>query len=171
MKWMPSLQECNSFSSSLLLLLLRCLPRVYFYSFLLLVLSFHVLKVAAIIENWTNYLGATVIIGGIDLSQLAVKDMTTHSAASSCPARSQVTTDSASRSACRRTPVLIPIKSSLWPLQSPRLLFAQKINLLKPTGHVMHQQFNIQQLYVLPTLYLCVLYLSENKQRLVPLTA
>ena len=35
----------------------------------------------------------------------------------------------------------------------------------------MHQQFNIQQLYVLPTLYLCVLYLSENKQRLVPLTA
>jgi hypothetical protein len=45
------------------------------------------------------------------------------------------------------------------------------INLLKPTGHVMHQQFNIQQLYVLPTLYLCVLHLSENKQRLVPLTA
>ena len=44
------------------------------------------------------------------------------------------------------------------------------LNLLKPTGHVMHQQFNIQQLYVLPTLYLCVLYLSENKQRLVPLT-
>ena len=44
-------------------------------------------------------------------------------------------------------------------------------NLLKPTGHVMHQQFNIQQLYVLPTLYLCFLYLSENKQRLVPLTA
>jgi len=37
------------------------------------------------------------------------------------------------------------------------------INLLKPTGHVMHQQFNIQQLYALPTLYLCVLYLSENK--------
>ena len=31
--------------------------------------------------------------------------------------------------------------------------------------------FNIQQLYALPTLYLCVLYLSENKQRLVPLTA
>ena len=44
-------------------------------------------------------------------------------------------------------------------------------NLLKPTDHVMHQQFNIQQLYVLPTLYLRVLYLSENKQRLVPLTA
>ena len=45
------------------------------------------------------------------------------------------------------------------------------IKLLKPTGHVMHSQFNIQQLYALPTLYLCVLYLSENKQRLVPLTA
>jgi len=40
------------------------------------------------------------------------------------------------------------------------------INLLKPTGHVMQHQFNIQQLYALPTLYLCVLYLSENKQRL-----
>ena len=39
-----------------------------------------------------------------------------------------------------------------------------RLNLLKPTGHVMHQQFNIQQLYVLPILYLCVLYLSENKQ-------
>jgi len=45
------------------------------------------------------------------------------------------------------------------------------INLLNPTGHAMHRQFNIQQLYVLPTLYICVLYLSENKQRLVPLTA
>ena len=47
----------------------------------------------------------------------------------------------------------------------------QRFNLLKPTSHVMHQEFNIQQLYVLPTLYLCVLYLSENKQQLVPLTA
>jgi len=45
------------------------------------------------------------------------------------------------------------------------------LNLLKPTGYVMHQKFNIQQLYVQPTLYLCVLCLSENKQRLVPLTA
>jgi len=48
---------------------------------------------------------------------------------------------------------------------------AYQFNLLNPTGHVMHQQLNIQQLYALPTLYLCVLYLSENKQRLVPLTA
>ena len=52
-----------------------------------------------------------------------------------------------------------------------RLQISDHINLLKSTGHVMHQQFNIQQLYVLPTLYLCVLYLSENKQLLVPLTA
>jgi hypothetical protein len=35
----------------------------------------------------------------------------------------------------------------------------------------MQHQFNIQQLHALPTLYLCALYLSENKQRLVPLTA
>ena len=37
------------------------------------------------------------------------------------------------------------------------------INLLKPTGHVMHQQFNIQQLHVLSTLYLCICnYLRTN---------
>jgi len=52
-----------------------------------------------------------------------------------------------------------------------RNIFTYCLNLLKPTGYVMHQQFKIQQLYVLPTLCLCVLYLSENKQRLVPLTA
>jgi hypothetical protein len=38
-----------------------------------------------------------------------------------------------------------------------------RLNFLKPTGYMMHQQFNIQQLYALPTLHLCVLYLSENK--------
>ena len=38
------------------------------------------------------------------------------------------------------------------------------VNLLKTTDYVIHQQ-------ALPTLYLCVLYLTENKQRLVPLTA
>jgi hypothetical protein len=51
------------------------------------------------------------------------------------------------------------------------LIYTSGLNLLKLTGHVMHQQFNIQQLYALPMLYLCVLYLSENKQRLVPLTS
>jgi len=35
----------------------------------------------------------------------------------------------------------------------------------------MNQQFNIQKLHALPTPYLCVLYFSQNKQRLVPLTA
>ena len=56
-------------------------------------------------------------------------------------------------------------------LYERKMYFCQSINLLNPTCHVMHQQFNIQQLYALPTLYLCVLYFSENKQRLVPLTA
>ena len=31
--------------------------------------------------------------------------------------------------------------------------YSEIFNLLKPTGYVMHQQFNIQQLYALPTLY------------------
>ena len=44
---------------------------------------------------------------------------------------------------------------------------AVPITLLKPTGYVMHQKFNIQQLYALPALYLCVLYLYQNKQRFV----
>jgi hypothetical protein len=50
-------------------------------------------------------------------------------------------------------------------------LRSKAIKLLKPTSHALHQQFNIQQLYALPKLYLFVLHLSENKQRLVPLTA
>ena len=36
------------------------------------------------------------------------------------------------------------------------------LNLLKPTGHVMHQEFNIQQLYVLPTLCWCFLFIWEQ---------
>ena len=39
-------------------------------------------------------------------------------------------------------------------------------SLLKPAGYVMHHQFNIQQLYILPTLYLCVLYLSKTNSDL-----
>jgi len=42
---------------------------------------------------------------------------------------------------------------------------------LQPSGHYMYHQVNIQQLYALATLYLWVLCLSQNKQRLVPLTA
>jgi len=31
---------------------------------------------------------------------------------------------------------------------------------LKPTGHVMHHQFNIQQLYVLPhTVFMCFVFI------------
>jgi len=66
----------------------------------------------------------------------------------------------------RHTPVSVFVGGG----RHPRCVFSV-INLLKPIGYVMHQQFNIQQLYALPALYLCVLYLSENKQRLVPLTA
>jgi len=64
--------------------------------------------------------------------------------------------------------------SELWFHSVAVLLHNNKfstINFLKPAGYMMHQQFNIQRLYALPTLYLCVLCLSENKQRLVPLTA
>ena len=31
----------------------------------------------------------------------------------------------------------------------------------------MHHQFNIQQLYALPTLYFCVLYLSHLQHKLI----
>ena len=42
----------------------------------------------------------------------------------------------------------------------------------KPNGNYTYRQFNIQQFYVLPhSVYLCVLYRSENKQRLFPFTA
>ena len=64
------------------------------------------------------------------------------------------------------------VRSECWvSCRSSAMRAAIYLNLLKPTGYGMHQQFNIQQLYVLPTLYLRVLYLSENKQRLLPLTA
>jgi hypothetical protein len=33
------------------------------------------------------------------------------------------------------------------------ILLNDIFNHLEPTGHVMHRQFNIQQLYALPTLY------------------
>jgi len=61
----------------------------------------------------------------------------------------------------------IKFQKSSWGTFPPCLLCVQKfmqviLNLLQPTGYVMHQQFNIQQLYTLPTLYLCVLYLSEK---------
>jgi hypothetical protein len=48
-------------------------------------------------------------------------------------------------------------------------LMVLSLNLSKPSGYVMHHQFNIQQFYILPTLYLRVFYSSENKQRFLPL--
>jgi len=53
--------------------------------------------------------------------------------------------------------MLCSILSISLPRNSP------EYNVIKPTGHVMHHQFNIQQLYALPTQYLCVLYLSQNR--------
>ena len=37
-------------------------------------------------------------------------------------------------------------------------------NLLNPTGHLVHQQFNIQQLYVLPTetVFVCFVWIWEQ---------
>jgi len=43
-----------------------------------------------------------------------------------------------------------------------------EVNLLKPTSYV-HHQFNIQQLYTLPTLYLCVfIFMSEQTATCAP---
>jgi len=39
---------------------------------------------------------------------------------------------------------------------------ANFLNLLKPICYVMHHQFNIQQLYALPTLYVFCIYLRTN---------
>ena len=77
-------------------------------------------------------------------------------------------------SVCEESCVHISVQMTSIPRLAFSVIFITSlsvVNILKPPGHVMLQQFNIQQLYVLPALYLCVLYLSENKQRLVPLTA
>jgi len=58
---------------------------------------------------------------------------------------------------------LINQSSNYTDYSTSALLQMYPVNLLKTTGYVMHQQFNIQQLYALPTLDLCILYLSENK--------
>jgi len=40
------------------------------------------------------------------------------------------------------------------------LVYILNFNLLKPTGYVMHHQFNIQQFYALPTLlFMCVVFI------------
>jgi len=40
---------------------------------------------------------------------------------------------------------------------------ANEFKLLNPTGHYMFHKFNIQQLYALPTLYLCFVFIWEQK--------
>ena len=49
----------------------------------------------------------------------------------------------------------------------------ERVNFLKLNGYLMHQKFNIKKLYILPTMYLWVLYLSEIEVRecLLPLGA
>jgi len=70
--------------------------------------------------------------------------------------------------------ITLSLRSSLYvndqvslPYKTSRIIILYiLINLLHPKTYFMYRQFNIQQFYALPTLYLCVLYLSENKQRL-----
>jgi hypothetical protein len=74
-----------------------------------------------------------------------------------------------------RVLVALPVKKFLTLYESRKLvtcspvLIRNQINLLKTIVHVMHHQFNIKQFYILPSLYIYVLYLFKNKQRLVPL--
>ena len=38
--------------------------------------------------------------------------------------------------------------------------YVKNLNILKPAGHVMHHQFNIQQLYALPhTVFMCFVFI------------
>ena len=39
------------------------------------------------------------------------------------------------------------------------ILCLKCITLLKPIGHVMHRQFNTQQMYALPTLFMCFVFI------------
>jgi len=62
-----------------------------------------------------------------------------------------------------------PISQFVRPRKTVKiLLMVFSLNVLMPTGYVTYHQFNIQQFYILPALYLCVLYLSQNKQRFLP---
>ena len=42
------------------------------------------------------------------------------------------------------------------------ILFNKLFNILKPAGHVMHHQFNIQQMYDLPTIFMCFVFIWEQ---------
>ena len=47
----------------------------------------------------------------------------------------------------------------------------KNINPIKPSGHYMYRQFNIQQFYVLPTQCIYVFCVDLRTQRLFPYTA
>ena len=53
---------------------------------------------------------------------------------------------------------------AIYQIKRRHILQHSCVNLLKPTGHVMHQQFSIQQLYVLLThcIYVFCIYLRTN---------
>jgi hypothetical protein len=62
-------------------------------------------------------------------------------------------------------------KQRLFPYTSLTGWFIQqRFKTLKPSGHYTYHQFNIHKFHVLLTQYLCVLYGSENKQRLFSYT-
>ena len=56
--------------------------------------------------------------------------------------------------------LLLALTSDLYHLLLPFTYVP--FNLLKPTGHVMHHQFNIQQLYALPTQFMCFVFIWEQ---------
>jgi hypothetical protein len=41
-------------------------------------------------------------------------------------------------------------------------MISYTLTFLKPTGYLMHHQFNIQQLYALPTLFKCFVFIWEQ---------
>jgi hypothetical protein len=117
----------------------------------------------------TNFLFIKTLI--YDTCTSAMTDVGNHNKFSSCTLRVKTML------MCYKSPFQnftddgVTSHTVLYGIQMKILLsIKQNINLLMPTGYVTHQQFNIQQLYALPILYLCVLYLSENRQWLVPLT-
>jgi len=54
---------------------------------------------------------------------------------------------------------------------SAKYICAVTINLSKPTGYSTYHQVWLQEFYMVITLSLCVVYGSQNKQRLFPYTA
>ena len=51
---------------------------------------------------------------------------------------------------------------SVWFSQPADVISGKGSNSLKPSGHYMYHQFNIQQFYVLPTQCICFVWISEQ---------